>query len=56
MFQILKNVSLDAIIHDACGFGFEYNEKGPRYSSFLPCPVTNEYHGHVTGIVFLHVC
>ena len=33
-------------------FLYEYSEKGPDYSYVLPCSVTNEYLGHVTGIVF----
>ena len=37
---------------DTCGFVYEYSEKEPGYSYFLPCPVTNEYVGHLTGIAF----
>ena len=51
-FKNLKNLRLHAILHDASGFVFEYSEKGPGYSYVLPCPVTNEYLGHVTGIAF----
>ena len=36
----------------ASGFVFEYSEKGPGYSYVLPCPVTNEYLDHVTGLAF----
>ena len=44
-FKILR-------LHDASGFVYEYSEKCPGYSYVLPCPVTNEYLGHVTGIAF----
>ena len=33
-------------------FVFEHSGKGPNYSHVLPCPATNEYRGHATGIVF----
>ena len=51
-FKNFKVLRLHAILHVACGCVHEYNEKGPRYSYVLPCPVTNEYAGHVTGIAF----
>ena len=51
-FKIIKILGLHAILHDASGFVFEYSEKEPGYSYVLPCPVTNEYLGHVTGIAF----
>ena len=51
-FKNLKILRLHAILHEASGFVFEYSEKGPGYSYVLPCPVTNEYLGHVTGIAF----
>ena len=41
-----------AILHDASGFVFEYSEKGPGYWNVIPCPMTNEYLGHVTGLSF----
>ena len=51
-FKNLKILRLHAILHDASGFVSEHREKGPGYSYVLPCPVTNEYLGHVTGIAF----
>ena len=51
-FKSYKVLTLHAILHDASGFVFEYSEKGPGYSYVLPCPVTNEYLGHVTGLAF----
>ena len=51
-FKSFKILRLHAILHDASGFVYEYSEKGPRYSYVLPCSVTNEYLGHVTGIAF----
>ena len=51
-FNSYKILRLHAILHDASGFVFEYSEKGPGYSYVLPCPVTNEYLGHVTGLAF----
>ena len=47
-FKSYKIFRLHAILHDSSGFVFEYSEKGPGYSYVLPCPVTNEYLGHVT--------
>ena len=51
-FKSFKFLRLHAILHDASGFVYEYSEKGPGYSYVLPCSVTNEYLGHVTGIAF----
>ena len=51
-FKSFKVLRLLAILHDASGFVYEYSEKGPGYSYVLPCSVTNEYLGHVTGIAF----
>ena len=51
-FKSFKTLRLHAILHDAAGFVFEFREKGPGYSYVLPCPVTNEYLGHVTGLAF----
>ena len=51
-FKNYKVLRLLAMIYDACGFVNEYSEKGPGYSYVLPCPVTNEYVGHVNGIAF----
>ena len=51
-FKSFKVLRLHAILHDASGFVYEYSEKGPGYSYVLPCSVTNEYLGHVTGIAF----
>ena len=51
-FKNIKILRLHAILHDACDFVYEYSEKGPGYSYVLPCPVTIEYVGHVTGITF----
>ena len=51
-FKSIKILRLHAILHDASGFVYEYSEKGAGYSYVLPCPVTNEYLGHVTGMCF----
>ena len=51
-FKSFKILRLHAILHDAAGFVYEFSEKGPGYSYVLPCPVTNEYLGHVTGLAF----
>ena len=51
-FRSFKILRLHAILHDAAGFVYELSEKGPGYSYVLPCPVTNEYLGHVTGLAF----
>ena len=50
-FQSFKILRLHAILHDASGFVYEYSEKSPGYSYVIPCSVTNEYLGHVPGIV-----
>ena len=41
-----------AILHDASGFIAEHRQKGPGYSYVLPCPITNAYIGHMTGLMF----
>ena len=51
-FKSFRIVRLHAILHDASCFVYEYSEKGPGYSYVLPCSVTNEYLGHVTGTAF----
>ena len=51
-FKSYKILRLHAILHDASGFVFEYSEKGPGYLYILPCPLANEYLGHVTGPAF----
>ena len=48
-FKVLR---LHAILHDASGFIAEYSQKGPGYSYVLPCPITNAYVGHLTGLFF----
>ena len=48
-FKVLR---LHAILHDASGFIAEYSQKGPGYSYVLPCPITNAYVGHLTGLLF----
>ena len=50
-FKYFKTLRVHAMLHDAFGFVFEHSEKGPSYSYVLPCPVINEYPGHVTGNV-----
>ena len=47
-----KFLRLHAILHDASGFIAEYSQKGPGYSYVLPCPITNAYIGHLTGLTF----
>ena len=47
-----KFLRLHAILHDASGFIAEYSQKGPGYSYVLPCPITNAYIGHLTGLIF----
>ena len=51
-FKSYKILRVHAILHDASALVFEQSKKGPGYSYVLPCPVTNEYLGHVTGIAF----
>ena len=51
-FKSYKILKLHAILHDASGFVFESNEKGPSYSYVIPCPISNEYFGHATRLVF----
>ena len=51
-FKSYKFLRLHAIRHNASGFVFDYSEKRPGYSYFLPCPVTNKCLGHVTGLAF----
>ena len=51
-FKCYKISRLRAIVHDPSSFVFEYSEKGPGYTYVLPCAVTNEYLGHVTGLNF----
>ena len=51
-FKPCKILRLHAILLDASSFVFEHSEKGPGYSYVLPCLVTIEYLGHVTGIAF----
>ena len=47
-----KFLRLHAILHDASGFTAEHSQKGPGYSYVLPCPITNAYIGHMTGLMF----
>ena len=47
-----KFLRLHAILHDASGFIAEDSQKGPGYSYVLPCPITNAYIGHMTGLLF----
>ena len=47
-----KFIRLHAILHDASGFIAERSQKGPGYSYVLPCPITNAYIGHMTGLMF----
>ena len=47
-----KFLRLHAILHDASGFIVEHSQKGPGYSYALPCPITNAYIGHMTGLTF----
>ena len=47
-----KLLQLHAILHDASGFIAEHSQKGPGYSYVLPCPITNAYIGHMTGLLF----
>ena len=49
-FKSFKILRLHAIFHDASGFIAEYSRKGLGYSYVLPCPITNEYLGHITGL------
>ena len=51
-FKSFKILRLHAILHDASGFIAEYSLKGPGYSYVLPCPIKNEYLGHITGLAF----
>ena len=51
-FKSFKLLRLHAILHDASGFIAEYSRKGPGYSYVLPCPITNEYLGQITGLAF----
>ena len=48
-FKSFKILRLHAILHETSGFQAEYNRKGPGSSYVLPCPITNEYFGHITG-------
>ena len=54
LYKYLKNkiLRLHAILHDATGFMYETSQKGPAYVYVLPCPISSEYLGHVTGITF----
>ena len=52
IWSLTKFLSLHAILYDALGFFFQNSEKGPGYSYVLPCPVTNEYLGHVIRLAF----
>ena len=47
-----KFLRLHAILHGASGFIAEQSQKGPGYSYILPCPITNAYIGHLTGLRF----
>ena len=47
-----KFLRLHAILHDASGFIAEHSQKGPGFSYVLPCPITNSYIGHMTGLTF----
>ena len=51
-FKNFKVLRLHAKLHEACGFVYEYSGKVPGHSFVLPCPVPNEYVGHVTGNAF----
>ena len=51
-FKSFKILRLLAILHNASGFIAEYSRKGPGYSYVLPCPITNEFLGHITGLAF----
>ena len=47
-----KFLRLHAMLHDASGFIAQHSQKGPGYSYVLPCPITNAYIGHMTGLMF----
>ena len=47
-----KFLRLHAILHDASRFIAEHSQKGPGYSYVLPCPITNAFIGHMTGLKF----
>ena len=49
-FKSFKILRLHAILNDASGFIAEYSHIGPGYSYLLPCPITNEYLGHITRL------
>ena len=51
-FKSFKILRLHAILHDASGFIAKYSCKGPGYSYVLPCPITNEYLGHIKWLAF----
>ena len=47
-----KFFRLQATLHDASRFIAEHSQKGPGYSYVSPCPITNAYIGHMTGLTF----
>ena len=47
-----KILRLHAILHDATGFIYELTRRGPGYVYVLPCPISSEYLGHLTGFSF----
>ena len=47
-----KVLRLHAVLHDATGFMYELCRKGPGYVYVMPCPISNEFCGHLTGIAF----
>ena len=50
--NLSKILRLHAILRDAASSVFEFSEKRTGCSYLLPCSVTNEYIGHVTGLAF----
>ena len=47
-----KFLRLHAILHDASRYIAEHSQKNPGYLHVLPCPITNAYIGHMTGLPF----
>ena len=48
----LKILRLHAILHDASDYIAEYSHKGSGYTYALPCQITDEYLGHIAGLVY----
>ena len=50
-FKSFRKLRLHAILHDPSSFTAESSRKGTGYAYVLPRPISNEFLGHIKGLV-----